>query len=66
MMASWRLAASQLMVMRPPYLLSKRVNKTTAANVDPVQVIDRLYSNAILLHRMLSCSSKSIADRENV
>jgi hypothetical protein len=34
--------------MRLPYSLSKRVNKTTATNVDPVQIIDRLI-------RMLFC-----------
>lgn len=52
--------------MRPPYSLIKRVNKTTAKKIDPVQIREGLYLNAILVYRMLSYSSKSIADRDNL
>lgn len=65
MVALWTLAASQPKVMRPPYSLSKRVNKSTAASVDAVQIIDGLSSSAIILHRMLSYRSKSIAGRDS-
>jgi hypothetical protein len=47
-------------------LAEQRVNKATATNVDPVHISDGLYSNTILVYRMLSYSSKSIANRDNV